>query len=260
MPKFAANLTLLFTEVPFLERFAAAAEAGFRGVEFLFPYDTPAQEIKQRLDENGLEVVLFNLPPGNWEGGERGLAALPGRQAEFAAGLDQALDYADALNCRRLHVLAGVVSQGTAVADMRKAYRENLGRAVERVEGSEVTLLIEPINTCDIPGYFLNFTCQAKEEIDFLGSNRLRLQLDLYHRQIMEGDLTQCLETYLDITGHIQIANPPDRTEPSAGEINYPPLFEVIDRSGYSGWVGCEYRPSTRRTRDSLQWMEPYTG
>ena len=258
MLRFAANLTYLFTEYPFLDRFQAAADAGFKGVEFFFPYDHPAEVICQKLNDAGLELVLFNLPPGDWDVGERGLAAMPGRQTEFLNGLKQALTYAAILDCKRLHMLAGVLTPGVNIMDMRKAFRANLAKACELASDHDVTLLIEPINSRDVPGYFLTHTGQAKAEIDHLGANNLGLQLDFYHRQIMEGDLTRCLQTYLSITRHIQISNAPGRTEPSKGEIAYHHLFEMIKQPNYAGWVGCEYRPSTERTIDSLGWMDGY--
>ncbi len=253
MPNFAANLSMMFQEWAFFDRFAAAAEAGFRGVEFLFPYEVPAGEIAARLKRHGLTQALFNLPPGNWAAGERGLAALPGREAEFAAGLEQALDYAKATGCRRLHVMAGISPAGRARSEGEAVYIANLRHAAERVAPLGITLLIEPINTRDIPGYFLNTTRQALAIIDQVGRDNLRLQLDLYHCQIMEGDLAIHIRELAGRYAHVQIAGVPERHEPDRGEINYPYLFDLLDKVGYDGWVGCEYRPANG-TLAGLGW------
>ena len=239
MPKFAANLTMMFNEVPFLERFAAAANAGFRGVEFLFPYEHSAEDIAARLQDNGLTQALFNLPPGDFSKGERGLAALPGREAEFEAALQTALSYAKTLNCQCLHAMAGLTSAGAE----RSVYVANLKKAASATAPLGIDILIEPINTRDVPGYFLNHLSDARSIIDEVGASNLKLQLDLYHRQIVAGDLAKAIADYADITRHMQIANPPDRGEPDAGEINYASVFQMIDASGFDGWIGCEYQP-----------------
>lgn len=248
MPRFAANLTMMFTERPFVERFAAASEAGFEGVEFLFPYDHDPSVLRGALDAAGLKLALFNAPPGDWEAGERGMAALPGREREFRAAFDLALRYAEALAPNRIHIMAGNTSGPAA----RAVYIDNLrwaaGRAPERV------LVIEPINARDMPGYFLNRSDEAVAIIETIGAPNLRLQFDLYHAQITEGDLTRRLEALIGRIGHIQIAGVPDRHEPDGGEVNYPHLFATLDRLGYDGWVGCEYRPAGR-TEDGLGWF-----
>lgn len=253
MPRFAANLTMLFNEVPFLDRFAAAAAAGFRGVEYLFPYDFPASEIAQRLADHGLSQVLFNLPPGDWAAGDRGMAAIPGREREFADSVERALEYATKLNCSQIHAMAGLVP--TPMAEQARAtYIENLRYACARLAPYGITLLIEPINNRDIPGFFLNRTDVARGIIDAVGAPNLGLQLDLYHCQIMEGDLAHHLRDLADITRHIQIAGVPERHEPTLGEINYPYLFQLIDALGYHGWIGCEYRPAGETTA-GLGWL-----
>lgn len=250
MPRFAANLSMMFNELPFLDRFEAAAQAGFKGVEFLFPYEHPKEEIKRRLSDNGLELALFNMPPGDFAKGERGMASLPGREAEFEAGIAKALDYAEALGCPRVHAMAGLRQHG---AD-RATYLENLSKAAKAAAARRIDVLIEPINPRDIPGYFLNRTAEAKSIIEEVGAANLKLQLDLYHRQIVEGDLTKAIEQYLDITAHIQVASPPDRGEPDDGEVNYLFVFQTLDKMRYKGWVGCEYRPR-KGTREGLVWL-----
>jgi 2-dehydrotetronate isomerase len=259
MPRFAANLSMMFTEHDFLDRFAAAADAGFKAVEFLFPYAHPPAEIAARLAQAGLEPALFNLPPGDWAGGERGLAALPGREAEFARSVETALDYAAATGCRKLHCMAGLVPSGIDRATALRTYLANLRHAAARVADQGITLLIEPINTRDIPGYFLNRPSEAPDIIAAVGAANLALQFDVYHAQIMVGDLATQLRDHAGIIGHIQIAGVPERHEPDLGEVNYPYLFEVIDRFGYSGWIGCEYRPRGS-TLAGLGWVEPWLG
>ncbi|PLX39003.1 MAG: hydroxypyruvate isomerase [Hyphomicrobiales bacterium] len=253
MPRFAANLSMMFTERPFMERFAAAAEAGFEAVEYLFPYEHDAAAIRAELDSNGLTQALFNLPPGNWDEGERGLAALPGREGQFAASLDTALAYAEVIGVPRLHAMAGIASG----EDARAAYIANLKLAAEKAAERGLTLLIEPINTRDMPGYHLSRTDDALAVIDAVGAANLRLQLDLYHCQIMEGDLARHIERLLPFVDHIQIAGVPDRHEPDLGEVNYPYLFDRLDELGYDGWIGCEYRPRDR-TENGLGWFGSY--
>ena len=251
MPRFAANLSMMFNEVPFLDRFEAAAKAGFKGVEFLFPYEFPAAEIAARLKGNGLSQVLFNLPPGDWSKGERGLAALSGREADFEAAMKTALSYAEALDCPRVHAMAGLVHQGAN----RATYVSNLKKGARMAAASGIDVIIEPINTRDIPGFFLNRTGDARAVIYEVGEPNLGLQFDLYHRQIMEGDVATAIREYAALTLHYQLAGPPDRGEPDAVELNYPWLFKLIDETGFDGWIGCEYRPRGD-TVDGLKWVE----
>lgn len=255
MPKFAANLTLLFNEVPFIERFDAAARAGFKAVEFLFPYDHDAQAIAAQLQRHGLENVLFNLPPGDFAAGERGLACLPERKHEFRASVATALSYARLLGTRRLHAMAGLLPDGADRATYRSTYIDNLKYAAAEAAKSGITLLIEPINSRDIPGYFLNTQADAHAIREEVGANNLKVQMDFYHVQIVEGDIAMKLRRYLPDIGHIQIAGVPGRNEPDIGEINYPYLFSLLDELGYDGWVGCEYRPAGN-TIDGLGWMK----
>ena len=257
MPRFAANLTMLFNEVPFQERFAAAAAAGFKGVEYLSPYEYPAQDLVEALRTNGLTQVLHNFPAGDWAAGERGIACLPERREEFRAGVEQALDYASALGCRQLNCLAGIRPQDLAEAEANATFIENLRYAAERARSAGITLLIEPINTRDIPGFFLCHTRQALAVIAAVGMDNLRLQYDIYHMQIMEGDLARSIETNLARIGHLQLADNPGRHEPGSGEINYPFLFDRLDELGYDGWFGCEYKPATT-TEAGLAWLRPY--
>lgn len=257
MPKFAANLSMMFQEVPFLERFGAAAKAGFAAVEFLFPYEHPAEDIAARLRKHDLTQALFNLPPGDFSKGERGIASLPGREAAFEESVETALAYAGPLGCRTLHCMAGLLPDEAERAAREKIYVANLRKAAQACAAQGITLLVEPINTRDIPGYFLNYQAQARRIIEAVGEPNLKLQLDLYHCQIMEGDLAKHIEAFLDITAHVQIAGVPDRHEPDLGEISYPWLFDLLDRLGYEGWIGCEYRPRGR-TEDGLGWFEPW--
>jgi hydroxypyruvate isomerase len=258
MPKFAANLTMMFNEVPFPERFAAAAKAGFKAVEFLFPYDHAPKEVAQWLKENKLENVLFNLPPGNWTAGERGIAALPGREEEFRASVARALEYAQALGTQRLHVMAGLLPAGADRNRCREVYIENLRHAAREAGKHGRMVLIEPINTRDIPGYFLNTQAEGHAIREAVGEPNLKVQMDFYHAQIVEGDLTMTFKKYFDGVGHIQIAGVPNRHEPDDGEVNYRHLFRLLDELGYDGWVGCEYRPRGR-TEDGLGWLKTLT-
>lgn len=257
MPRLAANLSMLFTEHAFLDRFEAAAAAGFEAVEFLFPYAYPAAEIRARLDRCHLEQALFNLWPGDWETGERGLSIFPERREAFRASVDQAHDYARTLGCRKLHVMAGVAPPELSYEAARAAYVDNLRMAAERAEAAGILVLIEPLNTRDVPGYFLTDLAEARTIIEEVASPALRLQLDLYHRQIMHGDLATALRDYWPIVGHIQIAGVPGRHEPDIGEINYPYLLDLIDALGYDGYVGCEYRPKAA-TLAGLGWAKRY--
>lgn len=255
--KFAANLSFLYQEVPFLDRFDAAAQDGFSGVEYLFPYDFDPAEIKKRLDDNGLTQALFNLSAGNFEKGERGLASRTGRDAEFQASLDQAIEYANALGCTRLHVMAGLrdttITENTQLA----VYRNNLQKAAAACEQSGITALIEPINTQDMPGYFLDSASKAAELIEEIDHPNLRLQFDIYHVQRTDGDIVRQYKKFAPLIGHLQIANPPDRFEPDNGEINYPYIFDLLEADGYDGWIGCEYKPSST-TRETLGWAQKF--
>jgi hydroxypyruvate isomerase len=258
MPRFAANLTMMFNEVAFPQRFAAAARAGFKAVEFLFPYDHAPQEVAQWLKENSLENVLFNLPPGDWAAGERGMAALPGREEEFRAGVARALEYAQALGTPRLHAMAGLLPEGAERGRYRDTYIANLRFAARELAKHGRMLLIEPINTRDIPGYFLNSQADAHAIRAAVGEPNVKVQMDFYHAQIVEGDLAMTFKKYADGVGHIQIAGVPSRNEPDDGEINYRFLFRLLDELGYEGWVGCEYRPRGR-TEDGLGWLKTLT-
>ena len=258
MPRFSANLSFLFTELPFLDRFAAAAKEGFRAVEFGFGYDCPAEEIAGRLAAANLALVLINAPPGDMKAGERGLGALPGREREFAASLATALRYAEALSCPRVHVMAGVFREGAGAetrALARATFVSNLRLAAREAQSRGVELTIEPINPRDIPGYFLNTQAEAHAIRDEVGAANLKVQMDLYHAQIVEGDLSEKLKRWLPHIGHIQIAGVPGRHEPDEGEIDYRHLFALIDELGYTGWVGCEYRPRNG-TVAGLGWMK----
>ena len=257
MPRFAANLTMMFNERPFLERFAAAAQAGFKGVEYLFPYEHDKSALKQALADNGLTQVLHNLPAGNWQTGERGIACHPDRVKEFNEGVDRAIDYATALGCSQINCLAGMPPAGADPADVRATFVGNLQRAASRLKAAGIRLLIEPINTRDIPNFFLSHTAQAIEIIRAVGSDNLFLQYDVYHMQIMEGDLTKTIERQLPQIAHMQVADPPLRNEPGSGEINFTNLFRAIDKLGYTGWIGCEYKPAGK-TEDGLGWFTPY--
>jgi len=257
VPKFAANLSFIFQEVGFLDRFAAAADCGFKAVEYLSPYEHAPEVIAERLNRHGLEQALFNMAAGDWEAGERGIAAMPGRQSDFREAVEKALIYAQATNCRLLHAMAGLWPAERDRAEAEAVYIENLRYAAERLAGHGITVVIEPINTRDIPGYFLNTTSQAMAVIDRVGHPSLKLQLDLYHVQIMEGDLAQHIRALGGHYPHVQIAGNPGRHEPDVGEINYPFLFDLFDEIGYAGWIGCEYRPKGE-TRAGLGWASLY--
>ena len=257
MPKLAANLTMLFGEVDFLERFEAAAAAGFTAVEYLFPYAYEPQALKAKLRDHELEQVLHNLPAGRWADGERGIACLPDRVDEFKSGVAQAIKYATALDCDRVNCLAGILPESVDAAAARETLVRNLRYAAPLLESAGITLLIEPINTRDIPGFFLSGTTQAIEIIDAVGSDNLQLQYDIYHMQIMEGDVAQAIERHLARIGHIQLADVPGRHEPGTGAIDFPSLFAHIDRVGYDGWIGCEYVPKAG-TVPGLGWVKPY--
>jgi hydroxypyruvate isomerase len=266
MPRFAANLSMLYPELDFLQRFEAAARDGFEAVEFLFPYAHDARELSARLAANGLQQVLFNAPPGDWEKGERGVACLPGREREFRDGIGKALAYAQALGCPRVHVMAGLVPAGTERESVRPTYVANLRWAAGEAARQGVQILVEPINTRDIPGFFLNRQDHAHELIAQIGEPNVQVQMDLYHCQIVEGDVAMKIRKYLPTgrVGHFQIAGVPERFEPDIGEMNYPYLFRVIDevaqQCGWDGWIGCEYRPARGTqpggTSAGMGWMQ----
>jgi len=260
MPRFAANLSLMYAELPFLDRFAQAARDGFQAVEYLFPYDHPADVLHQRLVDHGLVQVLFNAPPGDWAAGERGLACLPERVAEFRDGLLRALDVATALQCPRIHVMAGLSPTGVERARLMATYADNLAWAAGRAAPLNIEVLIEPINPRDMPGYVLQRQQDAHDLVAAVGAPNVKVQMDLYHCQIVEGDLTTRLRQYLPTgrVGHLQIAGVPDRHEPDRGEVNFDALFDVIDALGYDGFIGCEYKPRTG-TVEGLGWRETLT-
>ena len=257
MPRFAANLSMMYQEHAFLDRFGAAAKDGFKAVEFLFPYAFAEADIRARLAEYGLTLALFNGPPGNWDAGERGLASLPGREDEFRKSVAAALEYARVLGNDRVHLMAGLIKPDEERARHREIYVRNLAWAAKEAAPVGVTLVIEPINTRDIPGFFLNRQDEAHAICAEIGAANLKVQMDLYHCQIVEGDLAMKLRKYIAGIGHIQIAGVPERQEPDSGEVDYPYLFRLMDELGYAGWVGCEYRPRGA-TSAGLDWLRPY--
>jgi hydroxypyruvate isomerase len=255
MPRFAANLSLLFTELPFLDRFAAAAEAGFQGVEYLFPYDWPAEQLAEQLREQGLTQVLFNLPPGDWQAGERGIACLPDRVEEFRAGVDQGITYARVLGNRQLNCLAGLKPTDLDEQIAWETLVANVQYAADRFADAGLTLCLEAINSrVDMPGFMLDTTGKVMALLEELDADNVRLQYDVYHMQIMEGDVIRTMECLLPWIGHIQFADNPGRHEPGSGEINFSNVFAALDRMGYQGWVSAEYRPSSV-TEDTLSWF-----
>ena len=262
MPRFAANLSMLYNDLDFLDRYAAAARDGFKAVEFLFPYAYEPSVLRARLKEHGLQQVLFNAPPGDWDAGERGIACVPGREAEFRAGIERAIDYAQALECPRIHVMAGIVPANADAAAVHATYVSNLRIAARLAAVHGIQLMLEPINGRDMPGFFLSRQDQAHALITEIGEPNIRVQMDLYHCQIVEGDLAAKIRQYLPtgLVGHIQIAGVPERHEPDVGEINYPYLFDLMDSLGFEGWVGCEYKPARgaapHATRDGLGWLQ----
>ena len=282
MPNFAANLSFLYTELPFLDRFEAAAKDGFKAVEFLFPYSYDAQDIAARLKTNGLKQVLFNLPPAGvdatsieqaWANGMRGVACLQGRESEFAQGVDLVLRYAEVLQCTQLHMMAGIVPAATSTVSAQQTYIQNAKYAGQKAAALGINILIEPINTRDMPSYFLNHQAHAHALLEAIDQPNVKVQMDLYHCQIMEGDVLQLLQQYLPTgkVAHIQIANTPDRHEPKinhvqTGEIDYAAAFDLIDSLGYTGWIGCEYKPrlqgqptgESSATSMGLDWFKPY--
>jgi hydroxypyruvate isomerase len=254
MPRFAANLSMLYPEHDFLDRFAAAAADGFQAVEYLFPYDYKPAELKARLDEHGLVQVLFNAPPGDWIAGERGLASLPGREAEFRDSVSRALEYADVLGNDHVHIMAGLLPSDANRARHQGVYIENLAYAANEAAKAGLMVVIEPINTRDMPGFFLNRQDHAHAICKEVGASNLQVQFDCYHCQVVEGDIASKLRRDMAGIGHIQIAGVPDRNEPDLGELNYSFLFNLIDELGYTGWVGCEYRPRGN-TSQGLAWL-----
>ncbi len=257
MAQFAANLTMLFTEVPFLERFEKAHKAGFKAVEFLFPYAFEAQILSQKLEQYGLEQALFNMPPGDWDSGERGFAAIPGREHEFRKSVETALAYSTALNCKKVHAMSGLIDNGFTYEKHVDTFIQNIRYAADAFAKHDIELMIEPLNNRDVPNYFVANQRVAVELIKQVDRTNVKLQLDLYHAQIMDGDLTNLIQDLALYTGHVQIASVPERHEPSEGEINYPHLFNILDKSGYKGWIGCEYNPKNK-TEDGLGWVQPY--
>lgn len=258
MPQFAANLTMMFNEVPFLDRFKAASDAGFTAVEFLFPYEHSPGEVASKAKAAGVQVVLFNMPAGNWAAGERGIAGLPGREAEFRESVDKALAYAEPLGVPRLHAMAGVAPAGADPAECRVTLISNLKYAAGKLAKRNITLLLEAINTRDIPGFIVSTQKDSHAICEAVGAPNLKMQMDLYHMQIMEGDLATTLKRYASDCGHIQIAGCPERHEPDTGEIRYEYLFRLLDEIGYAGWLGCEYRPAAKTT-DGLKWLSAAT-
>lgn len=257
MPKFAANLTMLFNEVPFLERFEMASSAGFKAVEILFPYTFIAKDIKEKLDQYQLELVLHNMPAGDWDSGDRGIACDPKRKEEFIESVSMAINYAKILDTHQLHCLAGRTPAGSNLKDIHQTFIDNLCYAAAELKKANLRLLIEPINTFNIPEYFLSTTKQAFDILNEVGADNLFVQYDIYHAQRMEGELANTIENNLSKIGHIQVADNPGRNEPGTGEINFAYLFKHLDRIGYKGWIGCEYKPTTT-TEASLGWIKEF--
>ncbi|MFE3001034.1 2-oxo-tetronate isomerase [Nocardia sp. NPDC059246] len=262
MPRFAANLSMMYNEHDFLDRFAAASADGFEAVEYFSPFAYDVTELRRRLDDHGLKQVLFNAPSGAWDSGERGIAALPGRESETRSGIERALEYASQLNCRQVHVMAGVIRPDASPAERTKqhdTYRANLAWAADRAAASGIDILIEPINGRDIPDYLLNKQAQAHAVVQEVGAQNLKVQLDFYHCQIEEGDLATTLRRDIPTgrVGHVQIASVPDRHEPDSGELNIEYLLNAVDDMGFEGWVGCEYYPIAG-TSEGLGWLSTY--
>lgn len=259
MPKFSANLSFLYQDLPFLERFAAAARDGFGALEYLGPYAEPKDKVAEALRASGLVQALFNVPSGDWAGGERGIACLPDRVDEFRQGITLALDYAQALDCKRLNVISGLVPKGADLTFLENTLVDNLRYAADRCAEAGIRLLIEPINLRDIPGFFLSTTDHAERILEKVGSDNLYIQYDFYHMQVMQGDLIPTFARLQDKIAHVQIADNPGRGEPGTGEINYGFIFAELDRLGYDGWLGCEYKPRAG-TSEGLGWMKPFLG
>jgi hydroxypyruvate isomerase len=259
MPKFCANLTMLFNEVDFLDRFEKAAKAGFKGVEYLFPYAHKKEQLVEKLGAFGLAQALHNLPAGDWNKGERGIACLPGREIEFQEGVGKAIEYAKALKCAQVNCLAGLTPAGVPADKVRQTLVANLRFAAAALEKEGIRLLVEALNDRDVPGFHLVRTADVLTLIKEVGHSNVYVQYDVYHMQIMEGNLTRTIQANMDKIAHIQIADNPGRNEPGTGEINYPNLFKAIDAAGYKGWIGCEYKPAAK-TEDGLGWLKPYRG
>ncbi|MGO9830913.1 MAG: hydroxypyruvate isomerase [Myxococcaceae bacterium] len=257
MPKFAANLSLLFNEVDFIDRFAAAAAAGFRAVEYLFPYAYPKEQLAEKLHRHRLTQVLHNLPAGDWAKGERGIAVMPDRVGEFQDGVATALDYAQVLGCKQLNCLAGVTPTGVDVETADRTLEANLRFAADKLAAAGIKLLVEAINTFDIPGFHVHRTQKTVDLIAATESDNIFIQYDIYHMQRMEGELAGTMKKHLPRIAHVQLADNPGRNEPGTGEINYPYLFNFLDGVGYRGWIGCEYKP-LRTTTEGLGWLKPY--
>ena len=257
MPRLCANLSMMFNEVPFLDRFEAAARAGFKGVEYLFPYDHPAADIRERLQANGLTQVLFNAAPGDWAGGERGLASLPPRQAEFRGSIGTALDYAGVLGNTLLHVMAGIPPAGLRPGLAAATYAANIAWAAEQAAARGVLIVLEPINQRDMPGFFLRTQEEGAAYVEAFGRDRVGLQFDVYHCQVAQGDVTKRMASLMPAIAHMQVADVPARNEPGTGEIGWPFVFAEMERLGYDGWVGCEYRPAGD-TVQGLAWRERF--
>jgi len=256
MIRFSANISMLFTEVDFFDRFEQAAGAGFKAVEYMFPYPWKKEELAEKLAKYGLQQALFNLPAGDWAGGERGIACLPGREGEFREGVGRAVEYAHALGCPRVNCLVGLTPADSS-EKVRRTLTDNLRFAADSLEKAGISLLVEPLNNQDIPGFYLCDTRNALKLIEEIGHPNLRLQYDIYHMQVMEGNLLRTIGDNFSRIGHIQIADNPGRNEPGTGEINYPNIFRFLDKRGYDGWIGCEYKP-LRKTAEGLDWMKSY--
>jgi hydroxypyruvate isomerase len=254
MRGFAANLSMMFTEVNFLDRFQAASDAGFKAVEFLSPYEYSPEVLERVSRAAGIETILFNMPPGNWSAGERGIACIPGREEEFREGVEKALRYAVHLGTPMLHAMAGIIPSGLDPAVCRSTLIDNLKHAAEKLAAHEITLLLEAINTRDMPGFVVSMQDDSHSICEEVGASNLKMQMDLYHMQVMEGDLATKLRHYASWCGHVQIAGCPERNEPDTGEVRYEYLFRVLNDIGYQGWVGCEYRPAGKTT-DGLGWL-----
>lgn len=257
MPKFCANLSMLFTEVGFGDRFESAAKAGFKAVECQFPYELPKEEIAAKLDKLGLEFILHNIPSGSWAAGERGIACLPGRESEFQEGVGKAIEYAKALKCPRINCLAGLTPKDAPADKVRQTLVNNLKFAADALQKAGITFVVEALNDKDVPGFYLLRTQDVLKLLEEVGHPNLYLQYDIYHMQIMEGNLTKTIQENISRIGHIQLADVPGRHEPGTGEIDFPNLFKCIDEAGYTGWIGCEYKPAGV-TEDGLGWVKPY--
>ncbi|WP_022940325.1 2-oxo-tetronate isomerase [Psychromonas hadalis] len=257
MVKFAANLTMLFTEVPFLARFEKAHQAGFKAIEYLFPYAFEVKDLAEKMQQYQFEQALFNMPPGNWDKGERGFAAIPGREEEFKESVITAITYAQALNCKKVHAMSGLIDGRFTQAQHVATFISNIRYAADKFAEQGIELMIEPLNDRDVPNYFISHQRDAVELIKQVNRPNVKLQLDLYHAQIMDGDLSTLIKEVAPFIGHVQIASIPERHEPFEGELNYPHLFNVLEEAGYHGWIGCEYNPK-KTTEEGLSWVHPY--